>query len=225
MESNSDRLSIISFRAPTWKIPFYELIGGKLNLIEFEKEVYKLSELEFIIEEDVYIDLVSFNYTNNHCYNDVVNLILEKILLEEDEYYCRLFVLIGKSYLNDIQAKTIKSRSLPEAVINIFEGAHINVNWTGVENPACDIEFSTEVRYLNRAEKDCRNVLPLSAVSIGYACNSDIELIMDDDGIVYVYLHIIDELYCTGEFLKALKRLFFGLEYGELLCRSEQHGD
>ncbi len=165
------------------------------------------------------IELLSFDFSNNHIYNDVFNLVLEKVLVEESENHCKLFVLIGEFYLNDIESKTKKSRNLPEAVVSIYEGDHIEVKWIGIDNPACDVEFLPEVDYLNRSEKDCRNILPSSAlIEIGYAHNTDIELLMDDDGIVYFYLHIIDKLYYGGKFLKALMILFFGLEYGELLC-------
>lgn len=215
----NDNLEKINYKLPpVWKIPFYEFVGGKLMLLEFEKKIYRLSDLESIIGEDTYIELISFNFSNTHIHNDVVKLILEKILFEENDYNSKLFTLIGEFYSNDIKLKTINAKNLPEAVLNIFEGAHINVMWVGVDNPACDVEFLNKVIYVKRPVRGCLNVLPSSAVIFGYACNSDIMLLMDDEGIVYISLQIIDKLFCGGEFFDALIRLFLGLDYGELLC-------
>jgi len=215
----NDNLEKINYiLPPAWKIPFYEFVGGKLKLVEFEKIIYELSDLESIIGEDIYIELISFNFSNTHIYNDVIKLILEKILLEENDHNSKLFTLIGEFYQNDIKLKTKNAKNLPEAVLHIFEGVHIHVKWRGVDNPSCDVEFLSKVTYLKANVKGCLNVLPSSAVIIGYACNSDIMVLMDDEGIIYIYLHIIDKLYRGGEFLNALVRLFLGLDYGELLC-------
>lgn len=203
---------------PAWKIPFYGFIGGKIELGEFAKKIYELSDLESIIGEDVYIELISFNFSNTNIYKDVVKLILEKILFEENDYNCKLFALIGKFYEIDIKSKIKNSKNLPEAVLDIFEGAHIDVKWEGIDNPACDVEFFKKAIHNKRTVRDCLNVLPSSAVIIGHACNSDITLLMDDEGIVYVSLNIIDELYHVGDFFDTLTRLFCGLDYGELLC-------
>lgn len=219
MALDSNKLEEINFKLPeAWKIPFYEFVGGKLKLKEFEQEIYKSSELESIIGEDRYIDLVSFNFNDKHIYSEVTNFILEKILPSETEYQCKLYILIGKFYRTDIALKTKESKTLPEAIISIYEGAHIEVDYRGVNNPACDVEFLHEVKPLNKSIEDCRNVLPLSAVRIGCAHYGDILLFMDDDGIVYFYLGYIDQLYCGGKFLDALTILFFGLEYGKRLC-------
>lgn len=215
----NDKLDNINYKLPTvWKIPFYEFIGEKIELREFEKMVYELSDLESIIGEDAYIELISFNFSNPHIHNDVVKLTLEKILFEENDYNCKLFALIGKFYQIDIKSKIKNSKNLPEAVLDIFEGAHIDVKWEGIDNPACDVEFFKKAIHLKRTVRGCLDVLPSSAVIIGHACNSDITLLMDDEGIVYISLNIIDKLYRGGEFFDALKILFFGLEYGELLC-------
>lgn len=217
-----NNLDKINFRLPPdWKIPFYEFVGGKLILKDFEKELYKSSELEFIIGEDSYIELLSFDFSNNNILNNVVDFILENILVDEDEYRCKLFVLIGKFYMIDIISKTKKSTNLPEAVVTIFGGAHIDVKWKGINNPAGDIKFLPEVGHLYKPVSGCKNILPSSAVVIGYASCSDIEVLMDDNGIVYIYLSIIDKLYCGGEFFEALMRLFFGLNYGKVLCSAE----
>jgi hypothetical protein len=217
----NDKLDKINYKLPpAWKIPFYEFVGEKLRLLEFEKKIHGLSDLESIIGEDAYIELISFNYSNTHIYNDVIKLILEKILFEENNYNSKLFILIGEYYQNDFELKIKNAKNLPEAVLNIFEGAHIDVKWRGVDNPSCDVEFLSKVTYIKAHVKGCLNVLPSSAVIIGYACNSDIMVLMDDEGIIYIYLQIIDKLYRGGEFFNALFRLFLGLEYGELLCTS-----
>ncbi|MBB4808294.1 hypothetical protein HNP38_003636 [Chryseobacterium defluvii] len=215
----NDKLDKISYKLPpVWKIPFYEFVGGKLKLAEFEKIVYGLSDLESIIGEDAYIELISFDFSDTHIYNDVIKLILEKILFEENDYNSKLFVLIGEFYQDDIKSKTKNAKNLPEAVLNIFECAHIDVKWRGVNNPACDVEFLNKIIYLERPVRGCLNVLPSSAVIIGYADNSYITLLMDDEGIVYISLQITDVIYRSGDLFKALTRLFLGLEYGELLC-------
>jgi hypothetical protein len=219
----NDKLEKINYKLPLiWKIPFYEFVGRKINLREFEKILYELSDSETIIGRDTYIELISFNFSNTHIYNDVVQLILEKILFEENDYNCKLFALIGKFYQLDIKSKIEKSKNLPEAVLDIFEGGHIDVKWSGVDNPACDVEFLNEVRYLKKPPSGCFNVLPSSAVIIGYACNTYITLLMDDEGIVYISLQVTDALYRAGDFFEALTRLFFGLEYGELICKPER---
>jgi hypothetical protein len=214
-----EKLDKINYKLPpAWKIPFYEFIGGKLKLREFEEIIYGLSDLESIIGEDTYIELISFNFSNTHIYNDIVKLILEKILFEKNDYNCKLYTLIGDFYQTDIELKVKNAKNLPEAVLKIFEGAHIEVKWEGIDNPAYDIEFLNKVIYLRRIIKDCLYVLPSSAVIIGYACNSDIMLLMDDEGNVYIALQIIDKIYFGGTFFEALTRLFFGLEYGEIFC-------
>ncbi|AND64173.1 hypothetical protein AX766_07030 [Flavobacterium covae] len=215
----NDKLDKINYKLPPeWKIPFYDFIGGKIKLREFEKIVYELSDLESIIGEDNYIELVSFNFSDISIYNDVNKFILEKILLEENDHNCKLFALIGQFYQNDIKSKINKVKNLPEAVLNIFDGAHIEVKWNGVDNPAYDIKFLNEVIHFNRPVRGCLNVLPESSVIIGYAADSYITLLMDNEGIVYISLQITDELYRCGYFLEALTKIFFGLDYGELLC-------
>lgn len=210
---NRDLLDKISYKfPPIWKIPFYEIIGGKINLVDFEKELYKTTELEAIIGEEIYIELVSFNYTDIRNYNDVVNYIFEKILIEESVYDCKLFVLISRFYSSDISQKLEKAKNIPEAVIIIFEGAHINVNWQGVDSPACDIEFFQKIKIF---DWDAGEILPLKAVEIGYADNYNIKLLMDDDGNVYFDFCIVNATYYGGNFFNALKLLFFGLGYGQ----------
>jgi hypothetical protein len=220
MTNISDKIEKINFKAneiPTWKIPFIEFITGKINLEDLEKKIYEQSELEFILGKNLYIDLVCFNFKNRLIYGEVFRLILDKILIEEDEYFWKLYGLIGEYYLNDIKLKTRNSKTLPEAVLAIFEGAHIHVKWNGVDNPTCDVEFYTEVFFIKNRYLDCTKVLPPSTVQIGEAFNADISLYMDEDGIMY--FHFIDgKLYKGGEFLEALKILFFGLKYGELIC-------
>lgn len=219
MALKDNELNKINYKLPqTWKIPFYELIGGKLNFKEFEKILYESPNLESIIGENTYIELISFNFNNTHIYNDITKFVLEKILFEENDYNCRLFTLIGKFYKNDIKSKTKNAKNLPEAIINIFEGAHISVHWRGSYYPAYDIKFLDKISYLKRPVRGCLNILPLSAVIIAYAADSDIALLMDNDGIVYIYLGITDEVCYGCEFFEALNKIFFGLGYGKLLC-------
>jgi hypothetical protein len=212
------QLNKITYNLPqTWEFPFYEFVGGKIGLIEFERYVYELFDLESIIGETAYVNLISFRYSDPHVYNEVVKFILEEILFQDNTYKCKLFTLIGDFYQGDIKSKIKNAKSLPEAILNIFEGAHIHVKWMGVDNPACDIEFFKKSIPIKRTNRGCLNSLPLNTVIIGYACNSDILLLMDDEGIVYICLQIIDKVYCGGGFFDALNRLFFGFEYGELL--------
>ena len=219
MTLTNNQLEKINYKLPSnWKIPFYEFVGGKLNLVEFEKILYELSDLEFIIDDDTYIELISLNFSNTHIYNDVIKLVLDKILFEKNDNNCKIFTLIGEFYQNDIKSKIRGAKSLPEAILNIFEGAHIHVKWSGIDNPACDIEFLNEVFYLKKPIIGCLNALPPSAVIIGYACKSHITLLMDDEGVVYIHLNIIDQLYYGGNFFEALSKIFLGLDYGELLC-------
>jgi hypothetical protein len=212
---NRDLLDKISYKfPPTWKIPFYEFIGGKINLVDFEKEIYKTTELEVIIGEEIYIELVSFNYTYIRNYNDVVNYIFEKILIEESVYDCKLYVLISRFYSSDISQKLEKAKNIPEAVIIIFEGAHINinVNWQGVDSPAYGIEFFQKI---NMFEWDSGEMMPLSTVEIAYTHDHEITLLMDNEGKVYFDFRTVNVTYYGGEFFDALKLLFFGLGYGQ----------
>jgi len=204
---------------PDWKVPFYEFLSGKFTLAEFERTIYELTELESIIGEQTYIELISFDYSNNHIFNDVTKFVLQKILFEVNDYNSKLYTLIGKFYKDDIKSKTKNAKNLPEAILSIFEGAHIDVKWRGDKNPACDIEFLKEVYHLKRPVTGCLAVLPSSTVMIGWADKSYISLFMDDEGTVYISYQITDEVYRCGEFINALIKLFFGLDYGELLCR------
>lgn len=218
MKLKEEKLGKITFEIAKWKILFYEYIGGKLNLEEFEKELYERSDLESSLEEDIYLDLISFDYKNKLNSSKVINYILEKILIGETEYDCKLYILIRVFYESEIEKKINNSKNLPEAVISIFKNSYVKGHWLGVKNPSCDLQFLSSVKNLNRTEEDCRNFLPLDTVIIGYAHNSDIEVLMDNDGVVYLYLNIIDELYLGGDFFEALIKLFFGLDYGNLLC-------
>lgn len=225
MDLIDDKLDKINYKSPiVWKIPFYEFVGGKIQLEEFEKKIYELSDLESIIGEDSYIELVSFNFSNKYIHNDVIKFILEKILFEENDYNSKLFTLIGKFYQTDIKLKTKKAKKLPEAVLDIFEGTHIDVKWSGIDNPACDVEFLNKVIYLKKKTTDCFNILPSSTVIIGYACNSYITLLMDNDGIVYISLDITSVIYRAGGLFEALTSLFFGLKYGEILYKPNGEG-
>lgn len=222
MALENDKLEKINYKLPPiWKIPFYEFVGGKIGIEEFEKILYGLTDLESRIGTDAYIELISFNFSNRHIYNDVVKLILEKVLFEENDYNCKFFALIGEFYQNIVLKSIItNSKNLPEAVLNIFNGAHIQVKWGGVDNPAYDVEFLNEVIHLKEPIMGCLNVLPSSTVIIGYAANSYITLLMDDEGIVYISLQITDVIYRGGDFFETLTKIFFGLDYGELLCPS-----
>ena len=208
---------------PIWKAPFYEFIGGKLSLIDLESKVYETTQLEGILERDVYFDLITFNFSDSQNYSTIYNFILEKILIDESEYDCKLFSLIGSFYTNGVNLSLKKSLSIPEAVVKIFKGAHIKPKWKGVSNPACDVEFLSKVAPLGKLRStDCRSILPPSVVLVGYAHHQYIDILMDTNGIVYLFLVISNELYYCGEgLLKVLKKLFFGLEYGKLLCRPQ----
>lgn len=95
----------------------------------------------------------------------------------------------------------------------------IGIKWEGIDNIAYNIEFLNEVISFKRPCRGCYNVLPSSAVIIAEAADSYITLLMDDEGIVYISIDVTDQLYCGGDFFDALSKIFFGLEYGEILCK------
>ncbi|WP_428224232.1 SUKH-3 domain-containing protein [Flavobacterium sp.] len=220
MPLTNDKLDKINYKLPpAWKIPFYEFVGGKIEIEEFEKILYGLTDLEKRIGIDTYVELISFNFSNGHIYNDVIKLILEKVLIEESDNNCKLFASVGEFYQNvDLKYIIANSKNLPEAVLNIFNGAHIAVKWSGVDNPAYDVEFLKEVIRLKEPIMGCLNILPSSTVIIGYAANSYMTLFMDDDGIVYISLDVTGEIYYGTSLIDALTKILLGLEYGKILC-------
>lgn len=59
---------------------FYDTINGKIKLEDFESWVYSDKELETILPEDEYLELISFNYRKNGAKYELVKLLSEKFI-------------------------------------------------------------------------------------------------------------------------------------------------
>ena len=57
---------------------FYDTILEKVNLEDFESWVYSDKELELLLSEDEYLELISFNYKKNGSKYELVNLLSKK---------------------------------------------------------------------------------------------------------------------------------------------------
>lgn len=71
--------------SPTTKNKIFNLIGGKITIIEFEQWVYNTPELVSELSADDHLELISFNYQKNGAKYELVNLLKRFISLGEYE--------------------------------------------------------------------------------------------------------------------------------------------
>lgn len=57
------------------ELKFYEVLKHKIDLRDFESWVYKTKDLENILPNDIYVDLISLNFNSKYAHNDLENLI------------------------------------------------------------------------------------------------------------------------------------------------------
>jgi len=57
---------------------FFDTIYGKVTLEEFEQWVYTNKELESLLDENDYLELISFNFKNSGAKYELVNLLSER---------------------------------------------------------------------------------------------------------------------------------------------------
>ncbi|NOU62274.1 hypothetical protein [Marinifilum caeruleilacunae] len=62
------------------ELKFYLTIIGEIPIEEFENWIYNDKEIESVLSEDYYLELVSFNYKKNGAKYELVNLLSEKYI-------------------------------------------------------------------------------------------------------------------------------------------------
>lgn len=60
------------------ELKFYNTIIGKIKIQDLEKWIYSNKEIESILSEDDYLELISFNYKGRGAKYELVNLLSEK---------------------------------------------------------------------------------------------------------------------------------------------------
>ncbi|MBB6611317.1 hypothetical protein H7F15_09735 [Pontibacter sp. Tf4] len=92
---------------------FYETIFGTVALEEFESWVYSDKELETILSEDEYLELISFNYKKNGAKCELVNLLIDRYIdLAEYEKW---------RMLNLLYAAKNKDEKLPDILRQFYD--------------------------------------------------------------------------------------------------------
>ena len=61
---------------------FYKYLNSDIDIIEFEQFVYQQKELEFKLAENVYFDLISFDFNEKYANENLRKLLLKQIVDE-----------------------------------------------------------------------------------------------------------------------------------------------
>ncbi|KAA9340259.1 hypothetical protein [Adhaeribacter soli] len=92
---------------------FYDTIFGTVALEEFESWVYSDKEIETILSEDEYLELISFNYKKNGAKYELVNLLTDRYIdLAEYEKW---------RMLNLLYAAKNKDEKLPDILRQFYD--------------------------------------------------------------------------------------------------------
>lgn len=62
------------------ELNFYDTIIGKISIQEFEAWIYSDKEIESILSEDDYLELISFNYKKSGAKYELINLLSKKYI-------------------------------------------------------------------------------------------------------------------------------------------------
>ncbi|TSE03177.1 hypothetical protein [Aquimarina algiphila] len=199
-----------------WKTPFYQLLEGKSNLIEFEKEVYKLSNLEDILEKDLYIDLLSYNYEDKSQFTEILQLV--KRIINIDDFYrwklCNLLKESGLDFKNP-NLESITNYELPNLLLEIYGEMEIGEVGQGEEQAKSNITFLKSP--LKSDLEDYWVTIIGEVVQVGLAHHGNIIIFMNNEGIMYIYIELTNKMYIGGDFEKTMSKLLFGLDYGKLI--------
>ena len=95
------------------ELKFYDTIIGKISIEEFENWIYNDKEIESILSDDGYLELISFNYKKNGAKYELVNLLSEK------------YVDLGKyekwKILNKLRVALKRDENLPDILREFYD--------------------------------------------------------------------------------------------------------
>ena len=95
------------------QLKFYETIIGKISTEEFESWIYSDKEIETILPDDDYLELISINYKKDGAKYELVNLLSEKYVdLREYEKW---------KMLNKLTTALKKDKRLPDILREFYD--------------------------------------------------------------------------------------------------------
>ncbi len=108
---------------------FFDTIYGKVALREFEEWVYTNKEIEFILGEDDYLELISFNYLN-HILDCIIKIQVYTDGIDEDKFFNNSLVQDGVIRNLEVigEAKLKKAGGRPAAYNIIQQLPHLNLS-------------------------------------------------------------------------------------------------
>ncbi|MEW7278454.1 SUKH-3 domain-containing protein [Aquimarina sp. 2201CG1-2-11] len=199
-----------------WKIVFYRFLDNKYNLIDLEKEIYKLPNLENSLGRDSYIDLLSYNYKDESQFFEIKQLLNSYI--DIDDFYswklCNLFKKKGFNVKNLIDYNNVE---LPDLLLELYGGKEFGEIGEGKEQAKSNVTFLKKP--LKSDLDDYWKVLIGEVVQVGLAHHGNIILFMNNEGVMFIYIEITNNMYIGGNFKTTMSKLLFGLDYGELIVK------
>lgn len=86
----------------------FKFLNKEISIADFEQWVYATDELESVLSEDNYLDLIAFNFTQKNAFDELYEVLIELINFPKFETYRIIYLLdliIGK---DDLWTKAVK---------------------------------------------------------------------------------------------------------------------
>lgn len=183
---------------------FHKFLNNEINLSQFEKWIYKESELENIVGEDNYQILLEFNYNKKSAEVDVQNFIFKNLITENEFSLWKTDKLL-ESIKVDIPNTNIFQYAKQNPYFlggkelrfnNYWNKAEVEIFWTD--------KVSQFVRLISGRRKDNEKYLYLGTYEKSY-----IHLVANQEGEIWLAYDIVDEEDFWAKNLKdAIAKLF-----------------
>lgn len=197
-----------------WQDIFCKFLNNEYELLAFEQKIYSSEELENILGNNVYVELISLSFKEDNAYKNVCLFIRKKIISQSIFNKWKICGLIKKA------GKFPKLKNLdginneinfPEIFLQIYGGLDIN-NANKVKK---------DVYFLSKPEK-FKEIKPwvntLGALElIGSSYDDNIFIFMSSVGVFYLYIVITKEMYLGGNFEETMTKLLLDVEFNDLI--------
>lgn len=199
---------------------FYNFLDGNYSISQFENAIYESRQLPNKLDSDLYFELMSFNFKDSSQHKKLEDFIRQEIINPEDYDKWKLYNLFTKAgWKEDVYEKHFlieDSSKLPHLFLKYYHGLSIGEVGKGILQAKSDVLFLNEPI---ESDLDSSWFFLGELMQIGYAHHENIILFMNNEGDIYIYIELTDEMYFGGTFEDTMFKLLYGLDYGEELIK------
>lgn len=198
-----------------WQDMFYKFLDGTYTLLDLEKNIFTYKELEEILGSNVYLELISFNFLDKTSNYEIKEFIENHIIEDVDIHKWKVCSMINDALGNIQERESIQYSEdirLPELFLKEFGGLKVGEIGAGIDIGKSNVEFFLKP-YKSDLEKHWEDLLGKLSL-IGKAHHDNIYIFMNEQGIMYIYMDMVDIMYFGGDFEETMTKLLLGIDFG-----------